>query len=114
MFDNTFSQHSLVTDISLSVSNFVLLKKVDHPAFQLERLQKENADEWGKRERIETERFTLERENKKLRAQIQDLEEQLERKSHHASAVVNTDMKTLQNELSEKNKVGGVRTWVLV
>ena len=72
---------------------------------QLERLQKENADEWGKRERIETERFTLERENKKLRTQIQDLEEQLERKSHHASAVVNTDMKSLQNELSDKNKV---------
>lgn len=71
---------------------------------ELERLQKENADEWGKRERIETERFTMERENKKLRTQIQDLEEQLERKSHHASAVVNTDMKSLQNELSDKNK----------
>ncbi|KAL3859176.1 hypothetical protein ACJMK2_009408 [Sinanodonta woodiana] len=71
---------------------------------ELEKLQKENADEWGKKERLETERFGLERENKKLRMQIQDLEEQLERKTQHTSTVVDSDMRSLQMELSEKNK----------
>ncbi|KAK3610026.1 hypothetical protein CHS0354_032374 [Potamilus streckersoni] len=71
---------------------------------ELEKLQKENADEWGKKERLETERFGLERENKKLRMQIQDLEEQLERKTQHTSTVVDSDMRSLQLELSEKNK----------
>ncbi|KAL4234711.1 hypothetical protein ACF0H5_006353 [Mactra antiquata] len=71
---------------------------------ELERLQKENADEWGKRERLETEKLSLERENKKLRTQISNLDEQLERKSTHASTVVNKDIKTLQMEISEKNK----------
>lgn len=87
-----------------STSRSSIDRKLAELRKELERLQKENADEWGKRERLETERFTLERENKKLRSQIQDLEEQLERKSHHATAVVNTDMKSLQTELSEKNK----------
>jgi coiled-coil domain-containing protein 102 len=41
---------------------------------QLERLQAENAAEWGKRERLETDKLTLERENKKLRAEMQDLQ----------------------------------------
>ncbi|KFQ89262.1 Coiled-coil domain-containing protein 102A, partial [Phoenicopterus ruber ruber] len=36
--------------------------------------------EWGRRERLETEKLNLERENKKLRAQIEDLEEVLARK----------------------------------
>lgn len=71
---------------------------------ELERLQKENADEWGKRERMETEKLGLERENKKLRTQISELEEQLERKSVHASTANNKDIRTLQTEISEKNK----------
>lgn len=72
---------------------------------QLEKLQKENADEWGKRERLETDKLSIERENKKLRSQIKDLDEQLERKSTHASTVVGKDLKSLQLEISEKNKV---------
>lgn len=42
--------------------------------FQLERLQAENAAEWGKRERIETDKLALERDNKKLRNEIRDLQ----------------------------------------
>ncbi len=38
---------------------------------QIERLQKENADEWEKREQVETEKQTLEREIKRLKAQIE-------------------------------------------
>jgi coiled-coil domain-containing protein 102 len=41
---------------------------------QLERLQTENAAEWAKCESLETEKLTLERENKNLRAEIQDLQ----------------------------------------
>jgi coiled-coil domain-containing protein 102A len=41
---------------------------------ELERLQTENAAEWGRRERVETERQALERENKKLRTAISDLQ----------------------------------------
>lgn len=42
--------------------------------FQLERLQAENAAEWGKRERLETDKLALERDNKKMRNEIRDLQ----------------------------------------
>lgn len=41
---------------------------------QLERLQAENAAEWGKRERLETDKLALERDNKKMRNEIRDLQ----------------------------------------
>ncbi|NXA41604.1 C102A protein, partial [Eudromia elegans] len=71
---------------------------------EMERLQAENAAEWGKRERLETEKLNLERENKKLRAQIEDLEEVLARKRRQAASALDTDLKTIQAELFEKNK----------
>lgn len=71
---------------------------------ELEKLQKDNSEEWGKRERLESEKLLLERENKKLHVQISDLEEQLERKSTHASSIQNKDIKTLQMDVSVKNK----------
>lgn len=37
---------------------------------KIERLQKENASEWNKREKLESERLTAERENKKLKHQL--------------------------------------------
>lgn len=72
---------------------------------QLERLQTENAAEWGKRERLETEKLGLERENKKLRAELRDLQERLERKGR---PLTNSDaeLRQLQQEISDKNKVG--------
>lgn len=72
---------------------------------KMERLQAENAAEWGKRERLETEKLNLERENKKLRAQIEDLEEVLARKRRQTASALDTDLKTIQTELFEKNKV---------
>lgn len=42
---------------------------------QLERLQSENAEEWGRRERLQTEKQNVERENRKLRMQIDELRE---------------------------------------
>ncbi|XP_070536653.1 coiled-coil domain-containing protein 102A-like [Ptychodera flava] len=71
---------------------------------ELERLQAENAAEWGKRERLETEKLALERESKKLRTQVEDLEENLLKKNRQASAAMDSDLKTLQTELYEKNK----------
>lgn len=83
-----------------------LIKTLEFTYFlQLERLQRENADEWGKRERLETEKLALERENKKCRAQIRDLEEQLENKKQQTSAVVDSDMRSLQQDLNDKSKV---------
>lgn len=73
---------------------------------QMERLQVENAAEWGRRERLETEKLALERDNKKLRAQVEDLEEQLAKKRRQAASALDTDLKAIQSELFERNKVG--------
>ncbi|XP_025050405.1 coiled-coil domain-containing protein 102A, partial [Alligator sinensis] len=79
-------------------------KKLAELRTEMERLQAENAAEWGKRERLETEKLNLERENKKLRAQIEDLEEVLARKRRQTASALDTDLKTIQTELFEKNK----------
>ncbi|XP_055844214.1 coiled-coil domain-containing protein 102A isoform X2 [Episyrphus balteatus] len=70
---------------------------------ELERLQAENASEWGKRERLETEKLALERDNKKLRSEIRDLQERSDRKGRPVQAS-DVEFRTLQQELSEKNK----------
>jgi len=82
---------------------------------ELERLQTENAAEWGRRERVETERQALERDNKKLRTTLSDLQERLEKRncsssSGHAcmsgsshSGAGDLDNK-VHEELEEKNK----------
>lgn len=71
---------------------------------KLERLQTENAAEWGKRERLETEKLALERDNKKIRAEVRDLQERAERRGR---PVTNSDaeIRSLQQELVDKNKV---------
>uniref|UniRef100_A0A670YJU8 Coiled-coil domain-containing protein 102A n=1 Tax=Pseudonaja textilis TaxID=8673 RepID=A0A670YJU8_PSETE len=79
-------------------------KKLVELRSEMERLQVENAAEWGKRERLETEKLNLERENKKLKAQIEDLEEILARKRRQTTCALDTDFKTIQTELFEKNK----------
>lgn len=81
---------------------------------ELERLQAENAAEWGRRERVETERQALERENKKLRTALSDLQERLEKKSFgsssssgsggHSGSVADSEMSKIHEELEEKNK----------
>ena len=70
----------------------------------MEHLRGENATEWEKRERLESEKLALERDNKKLRAEILDLQERSERRGR---PIVNSDIeiRNLQQELAEKNKV---------
>lgn len=65
--------------------------------------------EWGRRERLETEKLALERDNKKLKTQVEDLEEQLSKKRRQAASVLDTDLKAIQSELFEKNKVKRTR-----
>lgn len=79
-------------------------KKLAELRAEMERLQVENAAEWGRRERLETEKLALERDNKKLRAQAEDLEEQLAKKRRQAASALNTDLKAIQSELFERNK----------
>lgn len=79
-------------------------RKIAELRTQLERLQSENASEWGKRERLETDKLNLERENKKYRLQIEELQERLERKPKSSSSSVEVDARSLQRELSDKNK----------
>ncbi|KAF2895292.1 hypothetical protein ILUMI_10880 [Ignelater luminosus] len=78
-------------------------RRINDLRAELERLQTENAAEWGKRERLETEKLGLERENKKLRAELRDLQERLERKGR---PLTNSDaeLRQLQQEISDKNK----------
>lgn len=70
----------------------------------MERLQAENAAEWGKRERLETEKLALERDNKKLRAELRDMQERIEKKGRPLSSS-DAEMRHLQQELADKTKV---------
>ncbi|XP_035768648.1 coiled-coil domain-containing protein 102A [Neolamprologus brichardi] len=79
-------------------------KKLAELRAEMERLQVENAAEWGRRERLETEKLGLERDNKKLRAQVEDLEEQLAKQRRQAASALDSDLKVIQTELFERNK----------
>ncbi|KAI5730361.1 hypothetical protein M8J76_012782 [Diaphorina citri] len=70
---------------------------------QLERLQAENASEWGKRERLETEKLSLERDNKKLRNELRDVMERLEKRGKSQPSADN-ELRTLQQECNDRGK----------
>ncbi|XP_038381748.1 coiled-coil domain-containing protein 102B isoform X1 [Canis lupus familiaris] len=78
---------------------------------ELERLQAENISEWDKREMLETEKQGLEKENRRLKAQVKEMEELLDRKTRLSSNSQGPDFKTSQIELQEKSKelLGGQR-----
>ncbi|KAL1456834.1 hypothetical protein WDU94_001530 [Cyamophila willieti] len=70
---------------------------------QLERLQAENASEWGKRERLETEKLGLERDNKKLRNELRDVMERLEKRGKSQPSADN-ELRQLQQECNDRGK----------
>lgn len=75
---------------------------------ELERLQSENATEWAKRERLETEKINLERENKKIKTELIDF--QVSHRpgfngSSRSSNMSESEIRCLQQELLERNKV---------
>ncbi|ROT84857.1 coiled-coil domain-containing protein 102A isoform X1 [Penaeus vannamei] len=71
---------------------------------ELERLQEENAKEWGRRERLESEKIGMERDNKKLRAQVSDLEERLDKRNKLAASTPDSDVAQLKQEIADKYK----------
>ncbi|XP_047684833.1 coiled-coil domain-containing protein 102B isoform X1 [Prionailurus viverrinus] len=71
---------------------------------ELERLQAENILERDKREILETEKQGLERENRRLKAQVEEMEELLERRNVLSANSPGPDFKTSQIELQEKNQ----------
>ncbi|XP_014636783.1 PREDICTED: coiled-coil domain-containing protein 102B [Ceratotherium simum simum] len=71
---------------------------------ELERLQAENTSEWDKREILETEKQGLERDNRRLKVQVKEMEELLDRKNRLSTHSQGPDFKTSQIELQEKNK----------
>lgn len=64
----------------------------------------ENASEWGKRERLETEKLSLERENKKLRTELRDALDRLEKRIK-SQPTADNELRSLQLEMADKNKV---------
>lgn len=73
---------------------------------ELERMQSENATEWTKRERLETDKINLERENKKLRSELQEVQvDRYDRRGRPAMANNDLELRALQQELIDKNKV---------
>lgn len=69
---------------------------------ELERLQAENAAEWGKRERLETEKLNLERENKKQKSEIEDLRETISTRSKQTTLELENTIKNMQEDLKTK------------
>lgn len=53
---------------------------------------------------METEKLALERENKKLRSELRDMQERIERKGRPLSNS-DAELRHLQQELSDKTKV---------
>ncbi|CAM4509125.1 coiled-coil domain-containing protein 102B [Caretta caretta] len=71
---------------------------------ELERLQSENTFEWGKREIFETEKQSLERENRRWKTQVKEIQDLLDKRNKLLSSNLGSDFKTAQGELLEKNK----------
>ncbi|XP_071572881.1 coiled-coil domain-containing protein 102B [Temnothorax nylanderi] len=72
---------------------------------ELEKLQAENAAEWSKRERLETEKISLERENKLLRLKLYELQERIESRRPRPVSTADTDTRQLQHEILVRNMV---------
>lgn len=70
---------------------------------ELEKLQAENAAEWEKRERLETEKILLERENKQLRNELSDLQDWIESRRSRPVSTSDNDTRQLQQELLVRN-----------
>lgn len=68
-------------------------------------MQLENAAEWAKRERLSSEKYSLERENKKLKTLLDDLQQEVKKRHTGLSSAKDTDVKSLQEKLAEKNQV---------
>lgn len=91
-------------DACNSSNNSANARKISELRGEIERLQAENAQEWSKRDKLESEKLALERENKKMRLQIEDLTSQLTESSKASKGLLGADVKQLQTQLDEKNR----------
>ncbi|CAB4006918.1 coiled-coil domain-containing 102A [Paramuricea clavata] len=79
-------------------------RKIKDLRLEIERLQKDNATEWNKREKLETQKLNAERENKKLRHEITDLGNELKTKVNEVTQANDFKLKQVQKDLDEKKK----------
>lgn len=92
--------HSLQEEIN---ARETLERRLSEMRSELEKLQNENACEWAKRERLESDKINLERENKKIKTEL------LENgrpgfSGMRAMSTSDTEVRLLQQELLDKNK----------
>ena len=73
---------------------------------EIERLQAENAGEWGRRERLESEKYNLERQCKKLKLLNEDLRGRLDKFNAQNSLQTSSELSKLQNELEKQQNEG--------
>ena len=74
---------------------------------EIERLRTENAEEWGKRERLESHKHNLERQCKKLTHLNDDYKSRLDKLTAHNNTGPNsTEWINLQSELEQKQNEG--------
>lgn len=92
--------HSLQEEINARES---LERRLSEMRAELERLQSENACEWAKRERLESEKINIERENKKMKNEL--LEVRPGFSGMRVASPSDTELRLLQQELMERNKV---------
>jgi len=72
---------------------------------QIERLQEENTSEWGKRERLETEKLQLERENKRLKTNCDELKAEMERRRKTSAEDRDNELRQAHSQLRDLNEV---------
>ena len=72
---------------------------------QIERLQEENTSEWGKRERLETEKLQLERDNKRLKSIGEDLKGTLGRKYKASALDRDNELQQALQQIHQLNEV---------
>ena len=73
---------------------------------EIERLQAENAGEWGRRERLESEKYNLERQCKKLKHLNEELRGRLDKFSAHNSLQTSSELSKLRNDLEKQQNEG--------
>jgi len=81
-----------------------LEKKVQDLREEVERLQGENTCEWGKRERIETDKLQLERDNKRLKSINDELKSAIGRKCKAVTEDRDNELKQAHAQLQEFNE----------
>lgn len=93
--------HSLQEEINARES---LERRLSETRTELERLQSENACEWAKRERLESEKINLERENKKIKSELMEVGGRQGFGGMRSSSG-DAELRLLQQDLMDKNKV---------